>query len=265
MKGLSDRFFTIIVVFILAFGMGFFANDYLRSSAPEIVPEKIVLPVNGNFTSRRAEIKVVAVTENGEGLIGRANIELVPGKARVLVNTNPFIEADAQQSAEMAVSYAINYTGIGLKEHDIIVSFNMSDESGNYSIGSDSIVLKNQVVGGPSAGAALSVATIAVLKDQKIRDDVAITGTVELDGNVGQVGGVMEKADGLKIFLVPEGQEELTYYEKELTTETRGRFQIKKVRYVPKTLSLNNYTMSEWNMTTYEIAKVEDALAYVLE
>ncbi|MFH0836545.1 MAG: S16 family serine protease [Candidatus Aenigmatarchaeota archaeon] len=265
MKGLTDSFFTVVVVFILAFGMGFFANDYLHSEFKENISEKIVLTTmdNDNISvSRYAEIKVVAVTENGDGIIGRANIELVSGKGRVLINTNPFIEADAQQSAELAVSYAINYTNIELRDHDIIVSFNMSNGLNVSSRG--------QIIGGPSAGAALTVAIMAVLQGKKIRNDVAITGTVESDGYVGKVGGVLEKADaagraGLKMFLVPEGQEELTYYEKDVTEEKKGFFQIKKVRYVSKSLSLGNYTETEWNMSTYEIVKVEDALAYVIE
>ena len=64
---------------------------------------------------------------------------------------------------------------------------------------------------GPSAGAALTIATIAALKHDSIRSDVVITGTINADGTIGQIGGVLEKAQaakdiGAKLFLVPVGQ-----------------------------------------------------------
>ncbi|MBI5332777.1 MAG: hypothetical protein HZB65_04340 [Candidatus Aenigmarchaeota archaeon] len=256
-KGMS---WAVIIILIMGFGAGFLANDYLNNRLNISIPIEKSMPVNaGNFTTRYAEINVVAVTEDGKGLIGRANIELVSGKGRILVNTNPFIEADTQFSAEMAVSYAMNYTNIEFNEYDTIVSFNMS--------GTDS---RGQVVGGPSAGAALTIAAIAVLENKRVRNDVAATGTIEPDGYVGHVGGVFEKAAasgeaGMKIFLVPEGQGKFVYYEKNVTIERRGPFQVRRVQYVPVNVDLSNYTMTEWNMATYEMTKVEDALAYVLE
>ena len=66
---------------------------------------------------------------------------------------------------------------------------------------------------GPSAGLALTLAIIDALSSGDLtgRHAVAATGTIELDGAVGDVGGVAQKAvavrrAGAKVFFVPAGQ-----------------------------------------------------------
>ena len=68
-------------------------------------------------------------------------------------------------------------------------------------------------VGGPSAGLALTLAIIDTLSGGDLTGGhaVAATGTIELDGAVGAVGGVAQKAvavrrAGAKVFFVPAGQ-----------------------------------------------------------
>ena len=71
-------------------------------------------------------------------------------------------------------------------------------------------------VRGPSAGLAFTLAVLDVLTPGDISNDVpvAVTGTIDARGQVGQVGGVDYKAvaaeaAGAELFLVPEGEEEL--------------------------------------------------------
>lgn len=67
---------------------------------------------------------------------------------------------------------------------------------------------------GPSAGLATAVVLSGAKTNTKIVDVnkvVAITGTIDMDGNVGSVGGVKLKAvsakrDGASVFIVPKGQ-----------------------------------------------------------
>ena len=68
---------------------------------------------------------------------------------------------------------------------------------------------------GGSAGLALTLALLDVLTPGELtgRNRVAVTGTMEIDGTVGGVGGVTEKAAaarraGARYFLVPSGQAE---------------------------------------------------------
>lgn len=51
---------------------------------------------------------------------------------------------------------------------------------------------------GPSAGTALTVAIFSMLSERKIRHDIAITGEINLQGNVTAIGGLDNKLEGAK-------------------------------------------------------------------
>ncbi|CAN5445694.1 protease DdcP [soil metagenome] len=68
-------------------------------------------------------------------------------------------------------------------------------------------------IGGPSAGLAFTLALIDQLTPGDLLGgrDVAVTGTIELDGSVGAIGGLRQKASavaqsGVEVFLVPAAQ-----------------------------------------------------------
>ncbi|WP_062661756.1 S16 family serine protease [Aeropyrum camini] len=80
-----------------------------------------------------------------------------------------------------------------------------------YVIESSSIV-----VGGPSAGLAMALATYSLLTTGSCPEGYAATGMILPDTSVGPVGGLKEKLEaaasaGAKIFLIPHGQEKYTY------------------------------------------------------
>ena len=64
-------------------------------------------------------------------------------------------------------------------------------------------------IGGPSAGAAFTVTLLDELtKGDLLHGDVAMTGTIALDGTIGAIGGLPQKAEavrqtGVDLFLVP--------------------------------------------------------------
>lgn len=88
-------------------------------------------------------------------------------------------------------------------------------------------------VGGPSAGLvhALVIADLLDRTDYARGQDIAATGTVDVDGNVGPVGGVGEKADavedaGAELFLTPQSEvEQARNVEKGLTVRGVDRLQ----------------------------------------
>lgn len=71
-------------------------------------------------------------------------------------------------------------------------------------------------IGGPSAGLAFTLALIDELTEGDLTGgrDVAVTGSVDIEGNVGQIGGLEQKVSavhqhGVEVFLVPRSQYEL--------------------------------------------------------
>lgn len=70
-------------------------------------------------------------------------------------------------------------------------------------------------IGGPSAGLAFTLTLIDELTVGELTGGgrIAVTGTIELDGSVGPIGGLRQKASavaqaGVKVFLVPASQSE---------------------------------------------------------
>jgi Lon-like protease len=67
-------------------------------------------------------------------------------------------------------------------------------------------------VGGPSAGLAFALDLLEELgRDVDQGNRIAVTGALELDGTVGEVGGLKQKTigverAGIKVFLVPAGE-----------------------------------------------------------
>lgn len=143
-----------------------------------------------------ATINLAAVDSNGNGFALPLTVRKSAGNGETLIDINSLVFwFDTQQSIRTAKSVAENITGKNLGRTNLV-----------YFIDSNA-----SVVEGPSAGAALAIATIAALENRTLAPDVMITGTVNSDGTIGEVGGILEKAAaakqaGARIFLVPKGQ-----------------------------------------------------------
>ncbi len=68
-------------------------------------------------------------------------------------------------------------------------------------------------IGGPSAGLAFTIATLDALTKGDITGGktVAVTGTIDVNGNVGEIGGLRQKTiavirAGADVFIVPKGE-----------------------------------------------------------
>jgi PDZ domain-containing protein len=75
------------------------------------------------------------------------------------------------------------------------------------------ITIDTGSIGGPSAGLAFTLTLIDGLSEGELTGGrkVAVTGTIDLDGSVGPIGGLTQKASavaqaGVEILLVPEQQ-----------------------------------------------------------
>jgi len=75
------------------------------------------------------------------------------------------------------------------------------------------VAIDSGTIGGPSAGLAFTLGVLDALTAGELTGGkkVAATGTIEIDGKVGDVGGVVQKtaavrAAGAEVFLVPDGE-----------------------------------------------------------
>lgn len=166
---------------------------------------------------RSGHLKLLAVIEDEtgkttlEGSTADLYLEILPGSGRVFLDTYPLTKLDTQISTRFAKEIACDYLDTDCNKYDFI-----------YTIRSGS-----SIIGGPSAGAAITVLTIALLEDIPVDESVAVTGTINSGGIVGNVGAVKQKIEaaargGIKKALIPEG--ERYYYEKteEITNWTEA-------------------------------------------
>ncbi len=248
-KKINLEWLWYVAVFLLGFitATTLYFAPYLK--------EGVEIPTEENFQPVHETVPILGVSvQNKRGIVGYANIDIRPGESRVLVDTNPFLEPDIQYSANTAVKVAENITNISVDNKEIIFSFD----------------IESVVLGGPSAGAAMTLLTIAALKGRQIKDDVMITGTIMPNGGIGTIGNVIEKSDAAgmnktKILLVPPGQRTLTYYDRRIAEQKVGKEVVKKFYYVPRYLDINQYTRDTYNMSVKEVTDIEDVMRYMLE
>ena len=65
---------------------------------------------------------------------------------------------------------------------------------------------------GPSAGCAITLAIVSLLTNIKIKNDVALTGEIDLNGSIHEIGGLEHKIEGgkmagVKLILYPTQNE----------------------------------------------------------
>ncbi len=146
-------------------------------------------------------LKLLAVEESQNGFAGSPAdlfLEVKPGSGRVFLETYPLTKVDTQASTRFAKDIACQHFKLNCGKYDFI-----------YTIKAES-----NIVGGPSAGAAIAALTTVALLDLEYDQSITITGTINSGGIVGPVGGIPEKIDaaakaGLKKVLVPKGAKSL--------------------------------------------------------
>ncbi len=185
------------VMFALGFAVAnsIYSISLIKAQEVKIIEKEV--PVYITKTAYNSTVlDLLAVDQDGNGVVIPLKVEVRPGTGKVLANIdNLFFWVDTQHSLQLARDIAADITGRNPKSFDVI-----------YTLESNA-----SVVGGPSAGAAFTIATVAALKNVSLDNSVLITGTINENGAIGQVGGIYEKAEvakdvGAKLLLVPKGQ-----------------------------------------------------------
>jgi len=155
-------------------------------------------------------MKLPAVDINNSGVVTTLRVTAKPGTGKTLVDIEGLLFwADTQQSIRVARQVAANITGVDINKYDLIYS----------------IKAQASLIGGPSAGSALTIATIAALEGKKPSEAVMMTGTINHDGTIGPVSEILEKAKaakqaGASMLLVPLLQSKDIIYEQQSTAKT---------------------------------------------
>jgi len=147
-------------------------------------------------------ITVPAVSTTDYGYVGTTiniDVRVSNGSGHVFIDTLPVTEMDMQSSARVAAKVAFDLCNKNQRDYDVY-----------YIVRS-----KVPIIGGPSAGGALCVATVAQLNNWSINRDVMMTGMIYPDGSIGPAGGILEKLkaakmSGARYFLIPYGERYIT-------------------------------------------------------
>lgn len=244
-----------VLMLILGIAAGAYLGGFLSSETITYINNTRVVTSLGTMTElfneskiSTATVVVPAVDEEGNGVVTVLEVSIVPGTRRALVDIDRLLFfTDTQNSIRVSRSVSENITGVDLSFYDII-----------YSISADASVIE-----GPSAGAAMTIATIAALTEQVPNEKVMLTGTINHDGTIGPVGEILAKAMaakeiGASIFLVPLGQSEQVIYDNQEHCQNIGISRICNIERVPKRISVEE----ESGIQVAEVENIEEAIAY---
>ena len=185
-----------------------------------------------------------------EGALLNVSVEVRPGKGRVLVQTTPLMGIVFQDAANTAVFVAESKTDRQLSSSDIIFSITAPDETPG--------------VDGPSAGALMTLLTISAIDNStRLNDSITLTGTIDNEGNIGPIGGVLEKAEAAKaggktLFLVPRENSELVTYK--LVERKLGGFTV--IEREPEIVDAEEYIEEEVGINIEYVDTIDDVLKY---
>ncbi|WP_048158372.1 S16 family serine protease [Methanosarcina sp. Kolksee] len=185
-----------------------------------------------------------------EGALLNISTEIQSGKGRVLVQTTPLMGVVFQDAANTAVFVAENKTGRQMSSSDIIFSITASNETPG--------------VDGPSAGALMTLLTISAIDNNtKLNNSITLTGTIDDEGNIGQIGGVLEKAKAAKVggktlFLIPKENNQLVTYK--YVERKLGGFNV--IEKQSEVVDAKEYIEKEVGINIEYVDTIDDVLKY---
>jgi uncharacterized protein len=210
----------------------------------------IILLIPSHVIDAQSPVTIIAPaverTPSGlQGVLSYITVHTEKGNGHVFIDTWPLAEVDIQGSARLAVQVASDVVHKDWRAYDFFIT-----------VRSDS-----PIIGGPSAGGAMTVAVIAALQEWELSPGVVMSGTINPDETVGPVGGLDQKAKAASevasLFLVPEGQTTIMVEEQE-------PFQVGPFTYVTTTQKEVNLVEEGKNMglEVKEVYDIREAVFY---
>ena len=249
----NSRIYLLITGLMTIFLMGIFIGNVIplnRNAEVSQISKSLELD-----NAKKIDVKLLAIDNEGKGVTPTLLTEVRPGSGLVLVNINDVLaEVDAQYSARIAKQVAEN---LGMK------SLNSTDVIFN-------IITHADFIGGQSAGSAMALSLISLVNNKEINKSVMITGAIDANGTILEVGEIYKKSlaaknAGALTLLVPVNESSnLIEYNKvrkcgdvEMGAESSSRkycetrFNERKVN-IGKDLGLN----------VLEVANISEAMRY---
>lgn len=222
----------------------------MRKIVISLIALVLLLHIFAIGSSKPVEIISPAVTQTDAGFKGvpiKIIVDVKNGTGLIFVDTRPLTQVDMQGSARIAARTACDILGIDVNDYDFY-----------FTVRSDAMI-----VGGPSAGATMTIGVIASLLNWQPNDEVIMTGTINPDGSIGPVGGILAKAEAAylsnkSIFLVPEGQTVVT--ERVERRQTIGP--IVQITVNPVKVNVKKYAKERWKIDVEEVGSIYDAIKY---
>ncbi|MEM0154542.1 MAG: S16 family serine protease [Methanothrix sp.] len=133
---------------------------------------------------------VILQTNNGTLTI--INLNVTTGNGTVNITGPSSVGQSTINSSEAAVLVASSYLGINYKDYNF--HYEIEDMGANVS--------------GPSAGTAMTLLALSALSHKKLLDNFTVTGVINYNGTIGEIGGVYDKietakAHGMSFIMVP--------------------------------------------------------------
>jgi uncharacterized protein len=206
---------------------------------------------------RNVTVYAPAVSQTDTGYVGvistiTATIQ-ENGSGRVFVDTLPLTDVDMQGSARLAVKVASALVSTDNRSH-------LDPRTCDFFF---VVRTSSPIIGGPSAGAIMTIAVISLLENWTLDNHTVMTGMINPDGSIGPIGGIPYKIDaaysvGATRFLFPKGQ--MTYTE--MVTETISNDGWTQIVSHPVTKNVSEYAKTMYGMQVAEVGDINEALLY---
>lgn len=166
----------------------------------EVEPDKI------NVKPKCGIVNGLYANSMGTGGVLPIEVVWIPAAQALQVKATGSLQQVIKESTEVATSVAWNYLDDEVKER--FMDLWKNKPMGFHIHCPDGSTPKD----GPSAGGALSLALYSLLTNRKIKNDIAMTGEVNLQGKITAIGGLEEKLEGARksgctLVLVPKENE----------------------------------------------------------
>ena len=145
-----------------------------------------------NDNAKCGIINGMYATDLGTGGILPIESLWFPSNTPLDIKTTGNLQLVIKESAQVAITLAFNH--IDKELQDSYIKQWKTYCRGIHLHFSDGSVEKD----GPSAGTAIAVSIYSLLTNKKIRPDIAITGEINLQGFVSEIGGLENKLEGIK-------------------------------------------------------------------